>query len=74
MTETRGETVLEVSGLYKKFSRSQEGQRRLLADQLSALFRGRAPEHKRIQKGDFWSLQDISFDVRRGEVLGVIGF
>ncbi len=33
----------------------------------------RRPEARPLPQNQFWALQDISFDVRRGQVLGVIG-
>jgi lipopolysaccharide transport system ATP-binding protein len=43
------------------------------ARRLRALLRGRSPASARPRLTTFWALQDVSFDVRQGEVLGIIG-
>lgn len=46
-----------------------------LKEALSALFHRNAhsPNHRDAEKNDFWALKDITFDVERGEKLGIIG-
>jgi len=73
MSKNEAEIVLRATGVYKKFGRSNMSARRQLADRLGSVLRGRPAAHKKIKSGDFWSLQDISLQVQRGEVLGVIG-
>ncbi|MGO8691272.1 MAG: ABC transporter ATP-binding protein [Thermoguttaceae bacterium] len=56
------DTVIQVRDLakmYKVYSRPSDTFWEMLS---------RRPRHK-----EFWALQDISFDVRRGEVVGVVG-
>lgn len=35
--------------------------------------RGSAAHHNRLRKDEFWAVKDISFELRRGECLGLIG-
>jgi len=34
---------------------------------------GLASHSERLRKGEFWALDDVSFDVKKGETLGIIG-
>lgn len=36
-------------------------------------FVGRSSHSERIRKGEFWAVDDVSFKVNKGEVLGIIG-
>jgi lipopolysaccharide transport system ATP-binding protein len=77
------DAVISVENLSKLYRLGSIGTSTLRED-LSrgwARLRGRAdptlrlgaPEHPRQENGDFWALRDINFEVRQGEVLGIVG-
>ena len=59
------DTAIQVEGLSKRY---RLGATQGLSSRLTTLAKGRLP-----RRDDFWALEDVSFDVPRGEVLGVIG-
>ena len=65
-------TLVEVSGLTKKFSKNL--QKSLLYgvfDILTDLFG--MPMSTKLRKTEFYALDDISFSLKKGEVLGIVG-
>jgi ABC-type polysaccharide/polyol phosphate transport system ATPase subunit len=63
--------AISVRALSKSYSISHRHEQEItLAEQ--ALRRARHP-FTRAERETFWALDDVSFDVRKGEVLGVIG-
>ena len=59
MTQDLAISVRGLSKLYKIYPRPTDLFREFLT---------RRPHHK-----DFWALKDVSFEVQRGQVLGIIG-
>lgn len=59
--------MIEVKNLGKKYQKVKPGQLEF------ETLRGQIFDHHRAQKEDFWALQQLNFDLERGQVLGVIG-
>ena len=68
-----GEPAVIVDRLWKKFNRAQRfnSLRDLIPAIVSGLARRRADEE--LHGKEFWALRDVSFEVHRGEALGIIG-
>lgn len=64
-TPITGTYAIEVDGLGIRFRRNRRGRR-----SFKDLLAGRA---RRTKPGEFWPLRDVSFTVRPGESIGVVG-
>ena len=64
------EVVIEASELSKRFRLGARKTYSTLRESLMGLFSAR---RKPVQNAEFWALKDVSFEVRRGEVLAIIG-
>jgi len=67
-----GDIAIRLAGVSKRFALGERFDS--LRDLVPAMARrmlGRGAEE--VRKGDFWALKDINLEVRKGEVLGIVG-
>ena len=70
-----GDIVIRVERLSKRYRIGQRFRHDLIRDELAHGIRGLLVRNGRLGKNDttFWALNDVSLQVRRGEILGIIG-
>lgn len=71
--EQRNEILVEVKGVSKKFSRSLKRSMAYGLRDVGRALLGIKGNRSVLRKEEFWAVKDISFTLRRGECLGLIG-
>lgn len=67
------DTLITVDNVSKKFCRSLKKSLWYGVKDMGAEFFGRSNSHNELRDGEFWANKDISFELKRGETLGLIG-
>ena len=70
MTE---EFPLTVSGISKKFCRQLRRSSYYSVADTAREMLGGSRDSRTLRKGEFWALRDVSFNLKRGQCLGVVG-
>jgi lipopolysaccharide transport system ATP-binding protein len=69
----RGEVVLSVQGVSKKFCRSLKRSLFYGIQDISSELLGMQRQSDQLRSQEFWALQDVSFELRQGQALGLVG-
>jgi lipopolysaccharide transport system ATP-binding protein len=67
------EVLVKVEGVSKKFCRSLKRSLWYGVQDVTSELLGRRGRYDELRKNEFWAVNDVSFDLRRGECLGLIG-
>lgn len=67
------ETLIKVDNVSKKFCKDLKRGLWYGVKDLSSELMGRNGHHKVLRPKEFWAVQNISFELKRGECLGLIG-
>lgn len=70
---TQSQYVIKVEGLHKKFCKSLRKSMLYGSTDLIYDFIGMPKNSDKLRPGEFWGLEDINFELKKGETLGLIG-
>jgi len=65
--------AIEVKNVSKKYYFGEKNQSYFLRDEITAFFKNVFQKTKRIKSEEFYSLKDVSFEIKFGEAVGIIG-
>src|SRR5881396_1434101 len=68
-------SVIHFEHIYKKFAKGERHTtlRDFIPAMLGRLWPGKRRPATELAEDEFWAVKDVSFDVQRGEALGIIG-
>lgn len=69
----KNDALVKAEGVSKKFCRTLKRSLWYGVQDVLGELRGHSGEQGDLRSGEFWAVQDISFELRRGECLGLIG-
>lgn len=67
------EVILEVKGVSKKFCRNLKRSLFYGVQDIATELVGTRQKSEELRQDEFWALKDVSFQLRRGEALGLVG-
>ncbi len=72
-SETAGEVILSIENVSKRFCRDIKRAMYYGATDMVSDMLGRPAHRDRLRKNEFWALENVSFELRQGDAVGLVG-